>query len=127
MAVPVCGSIMQDMDGTAQRIWAGDGYKDQSDISKQLALVHDNNEPSFAMLATGGGPIGISYLPFTPETEGFIDRDFAAIVYRRDDVNSVYCYDLLPAVDPGGRIIIQMTSAIPLKAEFQSNSCFAGA
>ena len=126
-AVPVCGSIMQDIDGTAQGIWAGDGYKDQSDISKQLALVHDNNGPTFAVLATGGGPIGIRYLRFMPEPEGFIDRDFSEVVYRRKGVNSVYCYDLPPAVDPGGRILIQMTSATSLKAEFQPNRCFASA
>ncbi len=123
-AAPVCGTIMQDLAGTAQGSWASAGYKSPSDISNQLALVHDNFDPTFAVLATGGGPVGIHYLRFKPKSDGLVDRDFLSVIYKVGD-NPIYCYNLPPGNDQGGRVILQMTSATALKAELQQGQCSA--
>jgi hypothetical protein len=128
-AEPACGTIMQDVPGTAQGIWALDGQAGIADVGRHLALVHDNFDPRRAVLASGGGPLGIHETRFLPRPDGLVDRDFAAVVWGgprgADGAETIYCYDLVSGPNHAGSLILQMTAADSLRAESRTAGCTA--
>jgi hypothetical protein len=124
---PACGTIMQDVPGTAQGIWALEGKAGISDVDRHLTLVHDNFDPARAVLASGGGPLGIHESRFVPRPGGVVDRDFAAVVWRGDGSDAVHCYDLVGGPATTGSVIVQMIAADGLQAEYRTTPCGASA
>jgi hypothetical protein len=128
-AAPTCGTIMQDLPGTAQGIWARDGQGGIADSGQHLALVHDNFDPGRAVLASGGGPLGIRQSAFVPRPAGVVNRDFAAVGFQGGGADLIYCYEVVAsgAAPGGGSVLLQMTSASSLQAEYRAGDCTAPA
>jgi len=91
---PICGTVNQDVWGTAQGIWflSGEKVVERARDDEHMALVHDNVDPTL-----GAFSIGISMeekgLPssaykFEPKHAGFVNRDFDEV---KPDGNT-YCY-----------------------------------
>jgi hypothetical protein len=76
-----CGSVMQDIPGTAQGIWFLEGITETYPEDPHLALVHSNIHPANAVLSVGNSVPGLpSYAyDFLPEDMGFLNRDFKDI------------------------------------------------
>lgn len=123
---PLCGTTMQDLPGTAQGIWALEGQGGIADVSRHLALVHDNFDPTRGVLASGGGPVGIRQSRFVPAADGVVNRDFSAVVWKGDGSDAVHCYDLVGATSQGS-VMLQLTSATSLQAEYRPAGCTAPA
>jgi len=78
---PPFGSVLQDIQGTAQGCWFLNGVKETYPEDPHLALVHDNIRPRFAVLSVGNS---IQNLPadtyeFVPLEDGVLNRDFRDI------------------------------------------------
>ncbi len=122
---PICGTIEQDVAGTAQGAWLVVGTSDTYSEDLHLALAHDNFNPLKgvfsvdASMSESGLPAG-AYL-FDPKSSGMVNRDFQEVT---SDGN-MYCYeslnkkfeDKLPMI-----IILQMTDSTTLRIEKQSRS-----
>jgi hypothetical protein len=91
---PLCGTVAQDVWGTAQGVWFLAGYQIAERVrnDEHLALVHDNVDPT-----VGSFSIGISLeekgLPsstyrFTPKHNGMVNRDFDEVTPD----GKIYCY-----------------------------------
>jgi hypothetical protein len=88
VAAPVCGTIMQDVAGTAQGRWF-DGPSPQED--PHLALVHDNVDPTLGAFSIGTSIPSIppgTYL-FVPAASGHVNRDFHDVTPD----GQTYCYE----------------------------------
>lgn len=89
---PACGTIMQDVPGTAQGDWYLPGAPDMPD-NPHLALIHDNVFPSTAVFSAGEAVPGVAsgaYMVF-PKTvaDGTrVNYDFPLVADTQ-----VYCYD----------------------------------
>ena len=107
---PRCGTIAQDVPGTAQGRWFhGPALQDDP----HLALVHDNVDPSLGVFSVG---TSIPSLPagtyaFAPTSAGSFNRNFDGLT--ADGV--VYCYDT--DVPARRRIVVQLVSATRLRIE----------
>lgn len=113
---PLCGSVNQDVAGTAQGNWiiSRDGLMDQPEAwDKSLALVHDNVDPNIGVVVIGGVISNPQTIQFNPVQNGNINREFSQV---KPD-NQIYCYE------GNGRMLIQLESETILKAEFQTGSC----
>jgi hypothetical protein len=122
-AEPRCGTVMQDVPGTAQGIWASAGFAGPWDNAHQLALVRDNFDPARLILATGGGPLGIHERRFAPRDAGLVDRDFADVRFVAGN-HPVHCYDVpSTGASPGGRLLVALEAATILRAEVQAGGC----
>ena len=120
---PKCGEVMQDVKGTLQGNWY---FKsgDSTDWTEQLSLVHDNNDPSKAVISIGGIFADPAKWIFTPSTFGFINHEFASVTPGEN----IYCYqgedpNRLGEEKPKGKIIVQLVSDTKLKIEYQDGSC----
>ena len=51
-----------------------------------------------------------------------MDRDFAAVVFRDDGDNPIYCHALAFSATSGS-VLLQMLSARSLRAEYRPASC----
>jgi outer membrane protein assembly factor BamB len=76
-----CGSVMQDIPGTAQGSWFLSGVEDTYPEDPHLALVYSNIHPSLAVLSVG---TSISNLDsgtygFLPTNSGLLNREFQDI------------------------------------------------
>ncbi|MCD6359048.1 MAG: hypothetical protein J7L90_03755, partial [Dehalococcoidia bacterium] len=79
--VDPCGSVMQDIPGTAQGCWFLSGNSETYPEDPHLALVHDNVHPSQAVFSVG---ISVPNLEsrtyeFPPQSSGLLNRDFSDI------------------------------------------------
>ncbi len=113
---PVCGTIEQDITGTAQGVWflATAGPNDIFPEDPHLALVHDNFDPSIGVLSIGtslGGASGRH--TYTPTSSGFINREVSEITNDGD----IYCYPL-----NSGALLLQMPGTDSIELEFQSSA-----
>lgn len=129
---PRCGSVAQDIPGTAQGEWfIGTAKEPDADFEgKMLALIHHNLEPIPGIIATTGTIVPYSgLLVFSPRHEGFVNREPSEI----KDQN-IYCFqneqsEFTKHAGTGngrrftGRILIQLIDAKTLKAEYQEKSC----
>ena len=118
---PLCGTIHQDVDGTAQGRW----FEKDTDVrtwqeDNQLALIHDSTTFTKGVFAVGTSISTLSSAnhEFTPNHSGLINRDFDEVI---NDGN-IYCYEA-----GAEYILIQMTSNTTLKIEGQNlGSCGSG-
>lgn len=120
---PVCGTIEQDIAGTAQGVWFLGGTTTFSSEDPHLALVHDNIDPSKAVFSVGtsmsASGLSSGTYQFTPQSSGLVNRDF-------DDITSdsnTYCFE--PSY-LSGKIILQLTNSTTLIMEKQSDTCGSG-
>lgn len=119
---PLCGELMQDISGTAQGIWFVSGTGSSFLEDDQLALVHDNVDPTQPVFSVGNSIRDLSsgVYAFTPESSGVVNRDFADVT---SDGN-VYCFELASSKV----LISQMTSSSALTIEkITATDCSAGA
>jgi hypothetical protein len=122
---PRCGSVVQDVAGTAQGNWYKDAPSathDWSDPatstwSQQLALVHDNVDPTGAVISIGGTIGPAAHWPgfpfFTPTHSGTVNREFSEVTAD----GNVYCYS------GPGRILIRLLNDSTLSVEQQAGDC----
>lgn len=117
---PICGEIMQDISGTAQGIWFISGTQNDFSEDAQLALVHDNVDPTHPVFSTGNSITNLSYgvYVFTPQSSGFTNRDFGDIT---NDGN-IYCFEL----SSSKTVILQMISTTTLTIEKISDTDCSG-
>jgi len=133
-AEPRCGTIDQDLAETAQGLWyIGSSRSDLSE-DRELALVHDNFDPRYAVfsvgtsLAASGLPSGTYY--YDPNEGGLVNRDFSEISAD----GNVYCFetqDQQPTssapVSNTPAILVQLTSDSTLRIEpLGSDQCGEG-
>lgn len=122
---PVCGTVMQDIAGTAQGNWfALPGRLTQEDA--HLALVHDNVDPRQPIFSVGTSIPGLSTAtyPYTVRDVGLVNRDFFQI--RAD--TKVYCFEGLGTrTNAAMRIVLAMPKDRELQIEAQPTAeCGAG-
>lgn len=116
---PRCGTVEQDVAGTAQGAWFAKG-KAKNPEDPHLALSPDNLNPLKQVFSVGTsipGLEGASYY-FDPKSSGLVNLDF-----KKVKPDEIYCYDsLLKKFDAEAspmRILIQLTSESTLKIEKQ--------
>ena len=113
-AEPKCGTVMQDVPGTLQGNWfLADAANPSGD--EQLAFVHDNADPSTAVISVGGTFMNHSKWQFAPQSADLTNRDFTDVT---PDGN-IYCYKS----DQPGIIIVQLKSTTELVIEHLQGSC----
>lgn len=128
---PQCGSVAQDILGTAQGEWfIGSAREpDAESEGKVLSIIHYNLEPLPGIIAASGTIVPYSgMLAFIPRHSGFINREPSEI---KD--SNIYCFQneqgefTKYVIGDGrlftGRILIQLIDAKTLKAEYQEKSC----
>lgn len=123
---PRCGTVMQDVAGTAQGEWfVGKDPNESSEFDGTvISFVHDNVDPSKAVIVIAGTIIPqAGQFTFIPKYQGVINREPTEV---KD--SSIYCFqNEFPEYGTGvrltGRILIQLTGPKTLKAEHQEKSC----
>lgn len=128
---PLCGEVEQDVPGTAQGAWFVEGAPDDPmriNHAEQLALVHDNVDPTRPEFVVGYSQEEIESREFffEPAGTGFVNRDF-------DDVvpGETYCYDSLTGQHDDEpfdiSLLLEMTDEDTLRLGKNSeNSCGSG-
>lgn len=122
---PLCGSVNQDIAGTAAGNWitTKDGLIDQPEAwGKSLALVHDNVDPTVGVVVIGGVIAKPQKIQFNPTQSGNTNREFSEVKAK----DQIYCYEggmISQYSNQKGRILIQMTDETSLKVEYQSSGC----
>lgn len=118
---PLCGTIMQDVKDTAQGMWFIEGTEGTyTQEDPQLALVHDNVDPTIGVFSVGNSISNLSYgvYQFTPSTTGLVNTDFNLVTADGE----VHCYEASSEV-----IIIKLTDATSLTIEKKDDAaCGAG-
>jgi hypothetical protein len=73
-----CGSVLQDVPGTAQGCWFREGVAETYPEDPHLALVQSNVNTSLRVLSVGGSIhcLDSRRYEFTPESSGAINREF---------------------------------------------------
>ena len=123
---PICGTIAQDIIGTAQGDWYAVGKTDHED--PHLALVHDNINPTVPAFSIGTSTnMHSGVYTFAPASSGFVNIDFNNV---KSDGN-IYCYNAQGKyLNPSKTIIVilvQLTSSKTLKIEKANlNDCGTG-
>ena len=117
-AEPQCGVVMQDVPGTLQGNWFLPNAAIHSG-DQALAFVHDNGDPSTAVISIGGTFMTYTKWQFKPQTAGLTNRGFADVTLDEN----IYCYK----ADQPGRIIVRLSSATELVIEHQQESCTGAA
>ncbi len=112
-----CGSVIQDISGTAQGIWFLSGANDTHPEDQHLALVRLSTNPDQKVLSIGTSipNIDSGVYEFVPINQGLLNRDFLNIIPDGKiygfQVNKVW-NDLL-----NGVIIVMMPNAETLWIE----------
>lgn len=118
---PICGTINQDVSGTAQGRWfltgtALTGWQEDH----QLALIHEPVDFTQGLFSVGDSVTTLSTgkYEFTPVDSGYVNRDFDQVISD----GQVYCYDT-----DNGVILMQLTADTTLRIESQElGSCGSG-
>jgi hypothetical protein len=118
-APPICGTIEQDVTGSAQGNWFFPGTSTYPE-DPHLALVHDNVLPNLGVFSVGNSVTTLpsGYYQFTPVASGQVNRDFQMVT-----PGLIYCYENLrnhryaPAAIPNTVILTQLTSPTMLSIE----------
>lgn len=107
-----CGSVLQDVPGTAQGCWFLSGVNETYPEDLHLALVRSNIHPSHAVLSVGNSipNLDSKTYEFLPRDSGLLNRDFQDIVPD----GQIYGFDVNQS---GGTIILQMADAETLWIE----------
>lgn len=136
-ALPIGGSYMEDIAGTAQGNWflPGKYHSNTTDLSIFLSLAHDYTDPSQAIISMGKSVVGLAsgLYSFTTANSGLINRDFNAITPD----GKIYCYESflsgqttgsIPLATSSGVLRMTMPDANQLKVEFlASGTCLSNA
>lgn len=122
---PICGTIEQDIAGTAQGVWFVKGTTNIYPEDLHLALAHDNIRPLNEVFSVGMSLLdyGLSSgtYHFSPKHSGMVNRDFKEVLPD----GTIYCYDSLSGKfgdQISKRIILQLTSPTTLKIQGQAMS-----
>jgi hypothetical protein len=90
-----CGSIYQDVPGTAQGVWLKPNASGLWDVRNVVALVHSNYDSSRGAFSLGTNAqdagvntSGVNY--FTPATSGRVNLDFNLV----KPGSTIYCYEV---------------------------------
>ncbi len=134
-AEPRCGTVMQDLPGTAQGIWYVAGTVNEYPEDPHLALVHDNVDPTVATVSVGTSIPGLAsqVYPFRPKASGLVNRDFGDITADA----RIYCFDSTAGIASwrsngaslagGSIVLLSLTTATTLRIERQARpACGAG-
>lgn len=126
---PICGTANQNIVGTIQGMWFGEGWKNRKDKnfvddSRQFSFLHWNVDPAYAEIGNAGEITGgqANQISFIPNHTGTIDREFSEV--KAD--GKVYCYNYRTSRDgknSSGKILAQLIDDRHLKLEFQENDC----
>ena len=123
---PICGEVMQDLDGTARGNWFFGESTRGTDWKNQLALVHDHVDPSLAAISVGGVVMDQGIWLFTPEDSGLINREFSQV----QSDGATYCYHGAVSTEGGsdptpfpGRLLLLMPGDFTLLLERQDGDC----
>jgi hypothetical protein len=73
-----CGSVLQDIPGTAQGCWFREGIMDTYPEDPHLALVYSNVNSSLRVISVGTSVLGLhsGRYEFIPDSLGVINREF---------------------------------------------------
>lgn len=126
---PICGTIVQDIPGTAQGDWANvqranSTYPDAG----AFALIHDSVVPSKLTFSLGGNAVpGLGsdiWLTFATSSSGYTNRAFSNVTAD----GHIYCYDSLQneygAGQVPGVILLQLLNTSTIRIEYQGRgSC----
>jgi hypothetical protein len=120
-AEPVCGTVMQDVSGTAQGRWF---INDDQNERLHLALVRDFIDPSIGAFSVG---TSIPSLPtqlyrFEATDAGHVNLDFPLVTAD----GTIQCYEteLRPGVPADRVILIRLLSGTRLRIEgVEETSC----
>ena len=128
-AEPRCGEVMQDVPGTAQGNWYTGETGAHANWAQELALVHDNVDPSLAAISIGGTITGVGVWIFRPDNSGLINREFSEIFAD----GKTYCYQGALSDEGGqtttkfpGRLLVALKSAAEMLVEQQAGGCSGG-
>lgn len=124
---PICGTIEQDIKGTAQGAWFVQGTENTYPEDPHLALALDNVNPQINVFSVGGSIPGLDskiYI-FTPESTGEVNIAFAQV-----KPGKVYCYEQSDkSVDNNQNndrwdftIVLELLNETALKIEKQTSS-----
>jgi len=118
---PRCGTIAQDVAGTAQGIWVVEGTTNLYPEDPHVALVHDNINPDLGAFSIGTSFPGRSpvVFQFAPTHAGRDNREFSEVA----NDGQVYCYGPIGA----GSMLIQLETPTRLLAEYRSSVGCSGA
>jgi len=118
---PICGTVNQNIIGTIQGMWFGQGWKDRSDKNfvdntRQFSFLHWNIDPAYAEIGNAGEVTNGQYdqINFIPKHTGTVDREPSEV--KAD--GKTYCYNFL-----SGKILAQLIDDRHLKLEYQSGLC----
>jgi hypothetical protein len=119
---PVCGEIMQDVKGTALGNWFGVPDTQRDYGTNAIALVHENGDPSIAVISVGGGFYDSGKLSFSPRSNGQTNRDFREITAD----GNIYCFQSelqSGSWDIPGKVLVQLIDDDHLKIEHKESNC----
>ena len=118
---PICGTVNQNLVGTIQGMWFGEGWKNRKDknipdYTNQFSFLHWNIDPTYAEIGNAGEITGgqSGQMQFIPNHTGTIDREPSEV--KAD--GKVYCYNFRE-----GKILTELVDDRHLKLEHQSGSC----
>jgi hypothetical protein len=127
---PICGTVNQNLVGTIQGMWFGEGWQNRKDKSmsdniKQFSFLHWNIDPTYTAIGNAGeitsGRSG--QLQFIANHSGTIDREPSEV--KAD--GQVYCYKYNVAengqIAQEGKILVQLIDDRHLKLEYKTGFC----
>jgi hypothetical protein len=120
---PRCGTVMQDVAGTAQGNWfayatTGMSNEPPPQEDRVVSLVHDAMYPTRPVMSVGNvSNVGAGRYYFTPQASGRVNRDFTALTLGA----GVYCYEMLTdqngTPQSAGIVLMEVTAAGALNLE----------
>lgn len=115
-AEPLCGTIEQDIKGTAQGLWFLEGEEDTYPEELHLALVLDNIDPRINVFSVGMSIPGMenNKYPFIPESKEDVNVAFSKV-----KLGTIYCYE---QADWDFVIVLELLNETTLKIEKQTSS-----
>jgi len=118
--LPLCGTIAQDVAGTAQGIWVHEGAISIYPEDQNIALVHDNVDPTVGAFSLGPPVLGVgsTVFRFTPAHAGLDNREFSEVT----NDGQVYCYGPIST----GAMMVKLDTATRLLADFQDGATCNG-
>ncbi|MFH2021012.1 MAG: hypothetical protein ABIJ34_06355 [archaeon] len=117
---PRCGEIMQDVLGTLQGAWFGEA-EDPMNSGKVVSLVHDNINPTLAVVLVAGHISQPGRMTFVPRHEGRFNREFSEVTAD----GKIYCYhdEAEEAVPLTGMLLIRLENDREITIEHKEGEC----
>jgi hypothetical protein len=118
---PICGTVNQNIVGTIQGMWFGEGWKKRDDKNfvddtRQFSFLHWNIDPTYAEIGNAGEITNgrADQVQFIAKHTGTIDREPSEV--KAD--GKVYCYNFL-----SGKVLTQLVDDRHLRLEYKSGPC----